>query len=123
MDLNKIENSEMLYRAVRQSDPDAFIDGKPTPALFMDSKGVSVDRDGGRFETEIIENFRWRFRKRNDYKTAVKVSAGACRTIGTFPVPTGNHRNCYHAEIWESESIKPISLLKAIQLFSACQVV
>ena len=46
MELNKIEDSEMLYRVVRRSDPDGFIQGRPTAALFMDEKGVSVDREG-----------------------------------------------------------------------------
>ena len=64
MELNKIEDSEMLYRVVRRSDPDGFIHGRPTAALFMDEKGVSVDRDGERCEQEIIETFKKRFGKR-----------------------------------------------------------
>lgn len=50
MKLDRIEDNEMLYRVVRKSYPDSFIDGKPTAALFIDGKGVSVDRDGGRAE-------------------------------------------------------------------------
>ena len=45
MKLDKIEDSEILYRVVRKSDPDGFVDGEPTAALFMDNKGTSVDRD------------------------------------------------------------------------------
>ena len=54
MDLNKIADEEILYRVVRESYPDAFIGGKPSAALFMDPGGVSVDRDGGRKEEDIV---------------------------------------------------------------------
>lgn len=32
MTMNKIEDSETLYRVVRESDPNGFINGKPTAA-------------------------------------------------------------------------------------------
>ena len=121
LDLNNILDDERLYRMVKKSDPDAFINGKPTAALFMDENGASVDRDGGRTENEIIENFKWRFRKKDDYGTAVKIGAGECREIGTYPNPVGNKKNKYHAEIWESESEQLISLLKALQLAQKCK--
>ena len=35
-----IDDNEILYRVVRKSDPDGFIDGKPTAALFIDANGV-----------------------------------------------------------------------------------
>ncbi len=123
MDLNNITDSEILYRVVKKSDPDGFIDGKPTAALFMDKSGVSVDRDGGRTEEDIIENFKWRFRKKEDYKTAVKISAGECRNIETFPNPIGNKKNQYHAEIWDSEDKQAISFFKAIRLAQLCKEV
>lgn len=123
MELDKIEDSEMLYRAVRRSDPDGFIQGRPTAALFMDEKGVSVDRDGERSDQEIIETFKKRFGKRDDYKTAVKIGAGECRKIGTYPNPVGNKKNKYHAEIQESESEIVVSLFKAIQLAQLCEEV
>lgn len=89
----------------------------------MDSKGASVDRDGGREESEIIDSFRKRFNKREDYDKAVKIGAGTCRTIGTYPNPIGNAKNKYHAEIWESENQQVISLLKAAQLAEECKTV
>lgn len=120
MDLNNIEDDELLYRMVKKSDPDSFIDGKPTAALFMDAGGASVDRDGGREEQEIVNKFKWRFRRNDDFKTAVKIGAGICRKIGTYPNPIGNHKNKYHAEIWESDKESLISLMKAIQLAEQC---
>lgn len=123
MDLHKIEDDEMLYRVVRKSDPDGFIDGKPTAALFIDSRGASVDRDGGRNENEIVETFKSRFARRDDYSRSVKIQAGTCRYIGTFPNPVNNHKNKFHAEIHESETEKEISFLKALKLANQCQVV
>ena len=123
MDLNHIDDTEMLFRVVRKSNPSGFVDGKPTAALFMDSKGVSVDRDGEREESEIIDSFRQRFNRRDDYNKAVKIGAGTCRTIGTYPNPIGNARNKYHAEIWESENEQVISLLKADRLAQECKTV
>lgn len=123
MEFDKIEDSEILYRMVKKSDPDGFVDGKPTAALFMDKKGTSVDRDGGRTEQKIIENFKWRFRKNNDYKTAVKIGAGDCRSVNTYLNPIGNKKNIYHAEIWDSENEQLVSLLKAILLAEMCKEV
>lgn len=70
MDLNKIEDYEFLYRVVRNSYPDAFVNGKPTAALFMDSDGASVERDGGRSEEVIVAACRSRFGRRDDYSLA-----------------------------------------------------
>ena len=123
MELDKIYDEELLYRVIKKSDPDGFIDGKPTAALFIDPKGVSVDRDGGRSEEIIIETFKDRFEKWGGYGKAVKIEAGKCRKIGTYPNPVGNKHNKYHAEIHESSSVKEISLLKAMQLARECILV
>lgn len=123
MVLDKIEDKEILYRVVKKSDPDGFIDGKPTAALFIDEHGASVDRDGERSEHDIVETLKNRFGRRDDYKTAVKICAGKCREIGTYPNPIGNKKNKYHAEIHESETETEISFLKALQLASQCEVV
>lgn len=123
MDLNKIEDYEFLYRVVRNSYPDAFVNGKPTAALFMDSDGASVERDGGRSEEVIVAACRSRFGRRDDYKTAVKLTAGECRSVSTHPNPVRNHKNEYHAEIHDSAQVVEIGLLKAMQLAAICRVV
>ena len=123
MDLNKIEDYEFLYRVVRNSYPDAFVNGKPTAALFMDSDGASVERDGGRSEEVIVAACRSRFGRRDDYKTAVKLTAGECRSVSTYPNPVRNHKNEYDAEIHDSAQVVEIGLLKAMQLAAICRVV
>lgn len=120
MNLSQISDSEILYRVIRKSYPDAFINGKATAAAFIDSNGTSVDRDGGREESEIITKLRDRFSKRDDYKTALKIGAGTCCEIGTYPNPVNNKKNEYHAEIWDSVDVIEISLVKAMQLADQC---
>lgn len=123
MELDNIKDDEMLYRVVKNSDPNGFIDGKPTAALFIDKGGTSVERDGDREEPEVVENLITRFNRRSDYKTAVKIAAGMCREVGTYPTPIGNNKNKYHAEIHESEKVVEISFLKALQLAALCREV
>lgn len=123
MDLNVIEEHETLYRVVRNSYPNAFINNQPTAALFMDPEGASVERDGERAERDIIIQCRKRFGKRDDYKTTVKLTAGECVSVGTYPNPIHNHKNKFHAEIHDSDSVVEICLLKAMQLAALCREV
>ena len=118
-----IDDDEILYRVVKKSDPDGFIDGKPTAALFIDARGTSVDRDGGREEKKIIESFVKRFKNSNGISNAVKITAKKSREIGTYPNPIHNKGNIYHAEIHESKDVIQISLVKAIQLAKECIIV
>ena len=50
----KIESEEQLYRAI-PNKPQLWkdSDGRPTSAIFKDSQGVSVDRDGKRNKERI----------------------------------------------------------------------
>ena len=123
MERNIIEDHEILYRVVRNSYPDAFINNQPTAALFMDPNGASVERDGERAEKDIIRKCKQRFGKYGDYKTAVKITAGECIGAGTYPNPIHNNSNIYHAEIHDSDSVVEICLLKAIRLAKLCREV
>ena len=72
---------------------------------------------------DIIELCKQRFGQRDDYKTAVKITAGECICVGTYPNPIHNHKNRFHAEIHDSESVVEICLLKAMRLAKLCRVV
>ena len=79
MDIEVKEN-ENLYRAVKRSNPDYIIGkNKVSSAMFKDESGVSVSRDGGRSEKEVISSFKdspfWSKRLKAIGRTAIKVRA------------------------------------------------
>lgn len=123
MNKDKIADSEILYRVIRKSYPSTFSrTGKLLGAVFIDPKGVSVERDGGRKEQDIIAALKARFKK-NDYDCSAKITALNCRNANTYPNPVGNQKNEYHAEIWDSETQQEISPVKAMLLASLCDIV
>ena len=122
MDSEIISDDEILYRAVTGNQQRLLSRGGPAAGLFIDAQGLSVDRDGGRSDSEILDAFSARFKKQG-CSMAVKIGADECRFAGTHPLAIGNRRNVYHAEIHESESIVTISLLKAMKLASLCRIV
>lgn len=113
--------NETLYRVVKRSQPDSMSeDGRPTSALFKQENGVSVDRDGGRTEDEVIATFRERFARR--FKGLVCVGADVCidRCMAVIPEDTNNE---YHAEIFDDFEKTPLSSLNALILADSAQVV
>ena len=65
MNNEKVEDFEVLFRAVKRTNPGFFDEkGNPLPALFLKEVGISVDRDGGREDREVIESFRKFFAER-----------------------------------------------------------
>lgn len=125
MDKDIIADEEILYRLNRESYPDSWINGKPTAALFMDPKGLSIQRDGGRDEQLIIDICIKKFKKHDPLNGIVKVIAAECRRIKTYPKAKNNVRDIYHGEIHNSEddNDKEITLAKAIMLAEFCNVV
>ena len=115
---NTISQSETLYRAVKRSQPDTIDEnGKPTPALFKDENGVSVDRDGDRCESEIIECFKNRFSQR--FKALFCFGADICLDNNMAVIPDHD----YHAEIFDDFQKTPLSQLKALILADNCKAV
>lgn len=113
-----IGRSEILYRVVKRSQPDTIDEhGKPTSALFKDDNGVSVDRDGGRLEPEVIDHFKDFFGKR--FKGLVRVGADVCIDNNMAVIPDHD----YHAEIFDDFQKTPLSQLKALILADSCRVV
>lgn len=118
-----VEDNEMLYRCVRKSYPDTFINGRPTPALFMKEKGISVDRIGNRTEEKVIIRFKERFNHYSeDYLNCVKILAKECRNAKT-EVEANSGSNKYHALIYNDDKETEIPLLKAKMLADYCKVV
>lgn len=124
MDKYRIEDEETLYRVALSTMPGPFNDdGSVSPAIFMDAKGASVERDGEREEQAVMEVLKKRFRRDKKLIGAVKITAGKCREIGTFPNPIGNGNNEFHAEIHDSEKVVLVSLLKAMMMAKNCRIV
>lgn len=113
-----VVGSETLYRVVKRSQPDTMDEyGNPTSALFKDDNGVSVDRDGGRFEPEVIDRFRDFFGQR--FKGLVRVGADVCIDNNMAVIPDHG----YHAEIFDDFRKTPLSQLKALILADSCKIV
>lgn len=111
---DKIEKQEMLYRAIKRSRPDWLEKGKPTPAMFKDENGNSVDRDDNRSIEEIVQFMRdTTFGKR--LKGVVKLNAGDCMNIGTKVVAAQTEKNPYHANIFLDDDEK-MGTLQALML-------
>ena len=109
-----VERDESLYRVVKRSRRDCLTRaGRATAALFKDSNGVSVDRDGGRQEDEIIRFIvKESFPKRA--KGVTVVSAGCCIDVKAEVAPAPSKNNPYHANIYmsEDEKVRKIQALK-----------
>ena len=94
--LNKeINEDEILYRAIK-TFPNwwDFENNRPTSAAFKDSRGVSVDRQGARNETEVVTAF-----KKFELKAVVSITAEECRNFDTHPIYKPEPDNVYHSEI------------------------
>ena len=123
MEKNGIEDQETLYRMSKKSNPDCWLNKKPMPAFFIDPQGASVDRDGGRSEEDIIDCFKSRFKKHDEFGGMVKITAQKCREAETCPKAINNKKNKHHAEVHNSETEVEIELLKALRLSDTCEVV
>ena len=111
---NIVERDESLYRVVKRSRWDCLTrSGRATIALFKDSNGVSVDRDGDRSENEIIKFIVTEsFPKRA--KGVTVVSAGYCMDVSAEVKAAPSDNNPYHANIYmsEDEKIRKVQALK-----------
>lgn len=93
---------ERLYRKViRKPDYWKTELGRPTSAVFKDSKGCSVDRDGGREDGEVVSSFIDRFEKKN-IKAIVSITVEYCNEIDVFLIYNPLKHNPFHAEIHDS---------------------
>lgn len=119
---NDIQSQEELYRAVKRSKPN-WLEGNhiPSSAMFKDANGVSVDRDGGRDEEEIIRFMR-EVSLPKRVKGIVKLSVAECLNAGTNVQPAPSEINPFHANIFldstdiRKQNIQALRLARASKL-------
>lgn len=116
-----VKDTERLYRAVKRSRPGWLDYGKPTSAMFRDSNGVSVDRDGERDEDDIIDAQKTNFGKR--LKGVTKVGAKNCYDVGATIEAAPSEDNIYHANIWLDLTDKKKEMLQAYMIAQAAEIV
>ncbi|KAA0548478.1 hypothetical protein FZW96_07860 [Bacillus sp. BGMRC 2118] len=118
-----ISTEEKLFRKVI-TNPNFWKteEGRPSSALFKDSLGVSVDRDGGRDRETIVSTFKARFGNDN-IRAIVYVDARFCYDIATHLLSAPVDGNEFHAEIHDSSVRVQLSGGKAKKLANNCHVV
>lgn len=117
---NIIDDTEILYRAI-PDNPNMWKPeiNRPSSAIFKDERGVSVDRDGGRSEQQIIDDFQNRWPDRG----IVSILTKTCREIGTEPIAKPEEDNIYHAEIFDNDGSPKIKRSKLKKMRDAAIVV
>ena len=113
----EILNTERLYRSIFLQWWN-FEQSQISPAAFIDSNGISVDRAENRRVEDIITSLQVRFKKLN-LKAVVSLTAGQCRRLNTFVFYSRSNRNLYHSSIWNSETEKQLPISKAFDLSRA----
>ena len=119
---DNVEKSECLYRVVKRSRPDCITTNNTiSPALYKDSSGVSVDRDGGRHKEEIVR-FITEVTFPGRAKAIASVYAANCYDAGARVEAAPSDRNPYHANIYLDSDEKKANL-QVLQLADESQVV
>lgn len=119
MNSDFIDDEEQLFRCIKNI-PNWWKSkfNRPSSAAFKDSKGVSVDRSGGRTNEAVVKEYKRKF----DLKAVVSVTAGRCRELNTYPVPKPTRKNSHHAEIHDSPYKVQLSGGKARELSKAVKI-
>ncbi|MEX2567938.1 MAG: hypothetical protein WD431_18470 [Cyclobacteriaceae bacterium] len=93
----EVDDNEFLFRGVVDKNWD-FENDRPTSATFKDSKGVSVDRDGGRTEKECINKINLVA----DFHAVCKVRTKDVRKLSAIVLYKPIDENKFHSEIHDS---------------------
>ena len=117
-----VERDEELYRLVLNR-PEYW---KPelerlSSAIFKDSNGVSVDRDGERSSKQIIDALI--NRKSKPMIAVISIGAGFCIDLPTCVKAKPLEENEHHAEIHDSEEKIQISGSKTKKLSKKAKIV
>lgn len=125
-----------IYRRVK-SKPIFMKDGRPSSALFKDSKGVSVDRDVGRTIDDIIadeERLHSLYNakltdeeikeKGEELKAIISLTYEQCDSVGVCVIPDPiPEENEYHTLLQKSETEIQLSKSQARLLARAAVVI
>lgn len=125
-----------IYRRVK-SKPLFMKDDRPSSALFKDSNGVSVDRDAGRNEEDIIideerlhafytkELSAEEIRERGEeLRAIVKLTDSQCDSVEACVIPDPIHgENEFHALLQKSETEIQLTKSQAKSLAKLATVV
>lgn len=125
-----------IYRRVK-SKPIFMKDGRPSSALFKDSNGVSVDRDGGRELSAIItdeERLHILYNagltdeqikeEGQELKAIIELSAAQCDSVDVCVVPDPiPEENENHALIQKNETEIQLSKSQAKNLAKLATVI
>ena len=110
---------ERLYRGL----PSMWIgdDNRVSSAAFKDSRGVSVDRDGGREDKDCIERMVGALPQ---IAGVGRITCGEVEECGAIPKYLPVKGNEYHSEIHDSaEQVQIKSKSKSRKLANKCQLV
>ena len=127
--VKEIGRDEKLYRVIKRSMPKWVQQLKdeqgcyhPTPAMYKDDKGISVDRDEGRKEDEVIQSIKeGQFADRT--KGIAAVSASYCFDIDVRVVHAPTTENKYHSNIFLDSDDEEKRELQSLQLADASKIV
>ena len=119
-------NVDKLYRVIKRSKPDTIKrrNGKAvgvSSALFKDEKGVSVDQQKERTETETIDELKEFFDKR--LKGVVRLFESDVTTAGAVLIQKPSDKLPYHAEIHKNYNEVLLSDVQALQLADNCTLI
>lgn len=125
-----------IYRRVK-SKPIFMKDGRPSSALFKDSKGVSVDIDAGREINDIISDEERlhslytnglsdeEIRERGEeLKAIIELTDSQCDSVDACVLPDPiNGENEYHALLQKSETEIQLSKSQAKTLAKSATII
>ncbi|MEA3445309.1 MAG: hypothetical protein U9R19_11370 [Bacteroidota bacterium] len=97
-ELPDIDNKEYLYRGIIEKFWD-YENNKPSSAIYKDSKGVSVDRDYNRNESDCIKKLI----ESKDFFAVCKIKKEKVVDNNAVVKYLPIDNNIYHSEIHDSE--------------------
>ncbi len=123
--MEEFNQDERLYRMVT-NNPNMFVvnENRITSAVFKDSNGCSVDRQGGRTDEDAC-SFLADSHKDNPYgiKAIAVVTIQQCEEIKAIVLPKPLDTNMYHCEIHRNDSNSELTSGQARRLSQGAHLI